>query len=124
MSLNHMKSFFEPSSVAVIGASPIITKVGYVVLHNLLMNKEKWVFDGEIYSVNPKYSEVLGVECYSSLKSIKKSVETIIIAIPADIVPSVMEEASEIGVKAAIIISSGFSEVGNVKLEEEVKRIG
>ncbi|MCP8319729.1 MAG: CoA-binding protein, partial [archaeon] len=121
MSLNHMKSFFEPSSVAVIGASPIITKVGYVVLHNLLMNKEKWVFDGEIYSVNPKYSEVLGVECYSSLKSIKKSVETIIIAIPADIVPSVMEEASEIGVKAAIIISSGFSEVGNVKLEEEVK---
>lgn len=124
MESNYMESFFKPSSVAVIGSSLIITKVGHVVLHNLLMNKEKGVFDGEIYPVNPKYSEVLGVKCYPSLKSIKKSVETIIIAIPAQIVPSVMEEASEIGVKAAIIISSGFSEVGNVKLEEEVKRIG
>lgn len=124
INLEQIRPFFEPSSVAVIGASPIITKVGYVVLHNLLTNKEKWIFDGEIYPVNPKYSEVLGVKCYPSLKSIKESVETIIIAIPAQIVPSVMEEAAEIGVKAAIIISSGFSEVGNVKLEEEVKRIG
>ncbi|NWG09802.1 MAG: CoA-binding protein [Nitrososphaerales archaeon] len=119
-----IRLFFEPSSVAVIGASPTITKVGYVVLHNLLANKERWAFNGDIYPVNPKHSRVLGVRCYPSLKSIMKKVEMIIIAIPAQAVLGVMEEAENVGVKAAIIISSGFSEVGNVKLEEDVKKIG
>ncbi|MCP8318779.1 MAG: CoA-binding protein, partial [Candidatus Methylarchaceae archaeon HK01B] len=59
---NRMKSFFEPASVAAIGASHKKTKVGNVVFHNLLMNKERGIFKGEIYPVNPKYTEVLGIK--------------------------------------------------------------
>jgi len=124
MDINHMKFFFEPASVAVIGASDIKTKVGNVIFYNLLMNKERGSLKGELYPVNPKYDTVLGLKCYPSLREIQNNVEMIIIAIPAMAVPSIMEDASEVGVKAAIIISSGFSEVGNKKLEEEVKRIG
>ncbi|MCP8310755.1 MAG: CoA-binding protein [Candidatus Methylarchaceae archaeon HK02M1] len=121
---NRMKSFFEPASVAAIGASHKKTKVGNVVFHNLLMNKERGIFKGEIYPVNPKYTEVLGIKCYPSLKEIQKDVEMIVIAVPAEAVPNVMEDAGEAGVKAAIIISSGFNEVGNKKLEDDVVRIG
>ncbi|MCP8322873.1 MAG: CoA-binding protein [Candidatus Methylarchaceae archaeon HK02M2] len=124
MDLINIKSFFDPVSVAIIGASNKITKVGYVVLHNLLINKQRGIFRGDLYPVNPKYHEILGVKCYPSLKKIQKNVEMVIIAIPAKGVPIVMEEAAEVGIRAAIIISSGFSEVGNKKLEEDVVKFG
>jgi len=118
-----MKYFFEPRSVAIIGASHHKSKPGYHVLENFVVNKEKGVFQGEIYPINPKGGEILGLKVYRSISEIPDDVDHAVIIVPATIVPKVLEECGLKGVKVATIISSGFSEIGNVELEEEVKRI-
>jgi len=114
--------FFHPESIAVIGASRNPKKPGYVILKNLIENKERGVLKAEIYPVNPKAKEVLGLKAYPSIKEVPSKVECSIIVVPAEYVPKVLRECGEKGVKATIIISSGFSEIGNVRLEEELKR--
>ena len=83
-------------------------------------NKEHGVFKGELYPVNPGEDSILGFKCYRSLSNVPDEVELIVIIVPAKAVPAIMEEAVAKKVKAAIIISSGFKEVGNVELEEQV----
>jgi len=70
--------------------------------------------------VNPGEESILGFKCYQSLSEITCPVELIVIIVPAKIVPSIMEQAAAKKVKTAIIISSGFKEVGNVELEQQV----
>jgi len=122
-SLNTLKSFFDPSSIAVIGVSREREKPGYVIFSLLMENKKKGVLKAKVYPVNPFINEISGVKVYPSIKDIPSSVELAIIVVPASIVPKIMKECGEKGVKAAIVISAGFSEIGNYKLEEEVKRI-
>ena len=117
-----LKYFFEPRSVAIIGVSRHEGKPGYHVLENFVVNKEKGVFKGEIYPVNPKGGEILGLKVYRNVLEIPNEIEHAVIIVPAAIVPKVLEECGKKGVKAVTIISSGFSEIGNVELEEEVKR--
>jgi acetyl coenzyme A synthetase (ADP forming)-like protein len=119
-----MRPFFSPKSIAIIGASPIKTKFGYFIFQNLLVNVQRGIFKGVIYPVNPKYTEILGVKCFKSLKDVPTDVETIVISIPAEAVIDAMEEAVDKRAKAAIIITAGFSETGNFKLEEKLKKIG
>jgi len=109
-------AFFEPKSVAVVGASRNPEKLGHVVLRQLLEN-----FEGRVYPVNPKADEILGLKCYPSVTSLPEAVDLAAVAVPAPITPQVVRECGEKGVKAAIVISGGFSEVGNVELEEELK---
>ncbi|HDM92138.1 MAG TPA: CoA-binding protein [Candidatus Korarchaeota archaeon] len=109
-------AFFEPKSVAVVGASRNPEKLGHVVLRQLLEN-----FEGRVYPVNPKADEILGLKCYPSVTSLPEAVDLAVVAVPAPITPQVVRECGERGVKAAIVISGGFSEVGNVELEEELK---
>jgi acetyl coenzyme A synthetase (ADP forming)-like protein len=118
-----MHVFFEPKSVAVIGASKKIDKAGHVIFKNFVINKNHGIFHGEIYPVNPNEDYILDYKCYPSLTKIPGIVELIIIVVPAQIVPSIMREAATKGVKAAVIVSAGFSEVGNHELENEVKKI-
>ena len=80
-------------------------------------------FGGAIYPVNPHEKEVLGLKCYKSVARIPKKVDCAVVAVPAKYVPQVMKDCGKKGVRGAIIISGGFSEVGNSKLEEEVRRI-
>ncbi len=112
-----MRSFFEPSSIAVVGATPKVPKPGYVILTNL-----KRSFRGKLYAVNPKYEKVLGVPCYPSLRAIPDEVELAVIAVPTQAVEKVIDDAIEKDVRAVIIITSGFSEVGNKELEERIKQ--
>jgi acetyl coenzyme A synthetase (ADP forming)-like protein len=115
--------FFKPRSVAVIGAARESFKPGHVILRNFLENMMNGVFNGELYAVNPNVERVLGLRCYKSVRDIDEAVDLSIIAIPAKLVPEVLEECGGKNVRGAVIISSGFKEVGNIELEEEVKRI-
>ena len=81
------------------------------------------VFSGELYPVNPNEDSILGLKCYRTLSEVPGEVDLIVIVIPAVAVPGVMEEAAAKNVKACIIISAGFREVGNADLEEQVVAI-
>lgn len=116
-----LDKFFNPKSVAIVGATIKEGKVGRVIVENF-----KKRFKGKIYPVNPKYKEVLGLKCYPSVKDIPEPIDLVIIVVPAPVVPQVLRDAGEKGVKAAIIISGGFRETGTEegkRLEEEVKKI-
>ncbi len=120
-SLHGLEALFNPSSVAIVGATPIEGKIGRVLVENFIKR-----YRGEIYLVNPKYSEILGLKCYRSVKELPKPPQLAVIAIPAPSVPQVLVECGEVGVKAAIIISGGFSETGTdegIRLEREVGEI-
>jgi len=112
--------FFNPKSVAVIGASRTPGKVGYEIVRTL-----KTFYKGKIYPVNPKAKEILGLRAYPNIKSIPDEVDVAVIAVPAPKVPEVAKECGGKGVKGLIVISGGFKEVGpeGAKLEEELVNV-
>jgi len=118
--LQKMDLFFNPHSVAVIGATKKVDKAGHVIFKNLAMNKERGVFKGELYPVNLNEDSILGFKCFQSITHIPGEIDLIVVIVPAKVVPSIMEEAAAKKVKTAIIISSGFKEVGNQELEDQV----
>ncbi len=111
--------FFKPSSVAVIGASRDPQKIGNVVLRRLI----EIGYPGRVYPVNPKAEEVMGLKSYPSIEDIPDQVDMAVIVLRADLAPRALENAAKKGVKAAIVVSGGFSEIGNVEPELEIKRI-
>jgi acetyl coenzyme A synthetase (ADP forming)-like protein len=121
--VRQMHVFFDPRSVAVAGASRKIMKAGHVIFKNFVDNKRRDIFKGELYPVNPHEKTILGYTCYTSLTEIDEEIELVVIVVPAEVVPQVMKESAAKGVKAAVIISAGFSEIGNHDLEEQVKTI-
>ena len=122
-SVEQMNIFFEPKAVAVIGASRRHMKAGHVIFKNFVINKQRNLFKAKLYPVNPNEKSILGFPCYPSVLDIEDDVDLAVIVVPAKFVPEVMKELAEKKVKAAAIITSGFSEVGNHKLEEEVTEI-
>jgi len=115
-----IEPFFNPRSVAIVGASAKQKKIGYVIAKNFIES-----FRGKIFMVNPSTQEILSCRSYPDVKSIPEEVELAVIAVPAKAVAEVLEECGEKGVKAAVIISSGFKEIGGegTKLEKEIVRI-
>lgn len=99
---------FNPKSVAIIGASANPIKPSGQPLIALLNNG----YAGEVYPVNPKYDELLGVKCYPRISDIPGPVDMAIIAVPAAITMLALEECAVKGVKVAVIFTSGFAEVG------------
>ncbi len=112
-----LERFFNPRSIAVIGASEKPGTVGRAIMMNLLE-----AFGGEVYPVNLKYETVFGLKCYRSARELPKAPDLAVIAVPAASTPRVVEELCELGVKSAIVISSGFREVGEegARLEREL----
>ncbi|WP_332450496.1 acetate--CoA ligase family protein [Methanoculleus sp.] len=119
LSLRAPPDLLSPSSIAVIGASASPNKVGYSVLRNLLS------FPGDLYPVNPARAELFGRKAYPSVKDIPAPVDWAVVAVPARLVPEVMAECGEKGVRLAIIVTAGFREIGGAgtALEEEVMRV-
>ncbi len=117
---SELNKFFEPESVAVIGASEKPGTIGRAIMVNLIGK-----FKGKIFPVNIKYDRVFGLPCYKSVLDIPDKVDLAVIAVPAKIVPKIIRECGEKGVKAAIIISAGFREIGEEgeKREKEVLEI-
>jgi acetyltransferase len=116
---NDLDNFFDPRSVAVVGASADRDKVGYALLRNLLFGsmhgKEDPAqgFPGPVYPVNPKGGEIMGRRVYASLSEIGEPVDLIVVAIPPRFMADLLDEAADAGVKNAIIISAGFAEMGD-----------
>ena len=121
--IEQMDLFFEPRSVAVVGASRKIMKAGHVIFKNFADSKRRGILRGELYPVNPHEKQILGFRCYPSITKIPEEVELTVIVVPAEIVPQIMRDAALKSVKAAVIISGGFGEVGNHELEEQVTAI-
>ncbi len=115
-SLNFM---MRPKSVAVVGASTQPGKIGYTVLDNLL----KSGYTGKIYPINPTAPEVLGLKAYKSVLDVPESIDSAIITVPAKLMLQVTEEVGKKGIKSMVIITSGFSEVGERELENKVVEI-
>lgn len=109
LSYDYMKSFFEPASIAIIGASDDPRKPGGRP-QRALTNKG---YQGKIYPVNPKYQQVMGLTCYPSLMEIPGPVDLVIISVPAAGVYQALEQCAAKGVKAAVIFTSGFAETGH-----------
>lgn len=121
--IKQMDTFFNPCSVAVVGASKKINKAGRVIFKNFVENKRRGVFKGEIYPVNPHEYSILGFKCYPSVTKIPGELELVVIVVPAKHVPNVMRDAASKKVKTIVIISSGFSEIGNHELENQIVTI-
>ncbi len=111
-----MDFFFDPESIAVIGASADPSKVGYYILRNAVGG-----FKGKIYAVNPRYDSIMDVPCYPDVSSIPEPFEMALYFIPARFLPDTIRACAKKGVKGIIIESAGFAEVGDEgkQLQEE-----
>ncbi|MFZ1947560.1 MAG: acetate--CoA ligase family protein [bacterium] len=118
---DNIKYIFYPRSVAVIGASNKPGSVGHVTFANILLNG----YTGVVYPVNLKATSVMGVKAYPSLVHIPDEVDLAVILVPAPFVPEVIEECGHKGVKAAVIITAGFREIGEKGklIERRVKEL-
>ncbi len=113
----NIKYLFEPRSIAIIGASNDKGKIGNAVINNIIRNGYK----NKIVPINPKGGEIEGIKTYKSILDVPEEIDTACIAIPAKFVLESVKECANKGVKYAIIITSGFSEIG--KIEEERKLV-
>jgi len=103
-----VECFFDPKSVAVVGASRQKGKVGHEIVASLVRDG----FGGKVFPVNPNADEIEGLPCHPDLRSIGEAPDLVVIVVPPKVVPSVMQECAEVGVSAVIIITAGFKEVG------------
>src|SRR5512147_1834905 len=99
--LQKLDTFFNPRSVAVIGATKKVDKAGHVIFKNFATNKLRGVYKGELYPVNPNEDSILGFKCFHSIKEISGPVDLIVVIVPAKAVPMVMDEAVVKQVRAA-----------------------
>lgn len=111
-----LDGLFRPKSVAVIGASATPGKIGYSVVEALLNGK----YEGDIYPINLKLDEILGVKAYKSILDLKDKVDLAVVTIPAKLVPNAVEECGKAGVKGVSVITSGFGEVGDHETEKKL----
>ena len=116
-----LEAFFDPKSVAVIGASTSPEKLGYAVLENLVKGGYSQV--GRIYPINPKADEILGETVYASVLDVPDEIDLAVIVIPYQYVPEVLKECGEKKIPAVIVISAGFREAGMEGLEREMELI-
>jgi acyl-CoA synthetase (NDP forming) len=103
-----MKRFFEPETVALIGASSNETHPGYQLFLNL-----KNCFGDRFYPVNPKTAELDGKTCYPSILDVPAEIDVAVVFIPASAVPKALEQCAERGIDRVIIESAGFAEAGS-----------
>lgn len=111
-----LDALLQPKSIAIVGASGTPGKIGHSVVKNLIESK----YEGAIYPINPSASEILGLKAYASVKDVAGPIDTAIITIPAKFILGIMDELGEKGVKGIVVITSGFSEVGEKDLENQL----
>jgi len=115
--MSDVSTFFNVKTYAVVGASRDEKKVGHAIFKNLLQSNKK------VFPVNTKAKEILGHKCYEDILEIPYQIDCIVIAVPAKFVPLILRQAQKIKIKSAIILSAGFAEIGNIELEERIKKI-
>ena len=106
MSIRHLDFFFEPRSVAVIGASERPRSVGATVWHNLGAGG----YAGALYAVNPKHGKVGTARCWPDVASLPAAPELAVVCTPPAAVPGLIDQLGRAGTKAAIVLSAGLDE--------------
>lgn len=114
-----LSKLFNPSSIAVVGASQFPEKVGAIALKNIILSK----YSGKIYPVNPTISNVGSLKFYPTLSDLPEIPDLVVIAIPAKLVTNVLEECGLLGIKNVLIFSAGFKEAGKEGANLEKKLI-
>jgi acetyl coenzyme A synthetase (ADP forming)-like protein len=116
-----LDNFFNPKSVAIVGASRQKGKVGYEILKSMLDAG----FEGKIFPVNSQADTIEGLKCYPDVKSIGSAPDLVVIVVPAKAVPAVIQDCGAAGSKSVVIITAGFKEVGEEgrKLEQQVVQL-
>jgi len=114
-----LELFFKPKSIAVVGASKNPVKIGHAALKNILISD----YQCKLFPINPNEKEILGLKCYKKLVDVTDHVDLVLICVPAQIVPQILMDCVKKKVKFVIIITSGFSEIGNHDGEEEIKKL-
>lgn len=114
-----MESLFRPRSVAVIGASTNPAKIGYRIVENVVGSG----YSGDIYPINPKGGEILGLPVHTDVREIEGAIDVAVIAIPASGVIDEVEACAANGVKHLVVVTSGFSEIGNLDAERQITRL-
>lgn len=120
MQNKNLNKFFCPKSIAVVGATDGVGKVGTVVTRNIL----NLGYSGKVFLVNPKRTELHGKKCYAKLEDIEENIDLTVVVVPASLVVEIVKNGGD-KAKNFIIISAGFSEIGaeGRKREEELKKI-
>ena len=108
LSLRTLDKIFNPTSIAVIGASDRESSVGYRLFRNLIGVG----YRGVVYPVNHKHPSIQGIEAYPSVDKLPRQVDLAIIATPAETVPGIVEQCGKAGIQGIIIVSAGFKEIG------------
>jgi acetyltransferase len=114
-----LDAFFNPASIAVVGASTKPHTVGNDLLRNLIFHE----FKGSVYPINPSTQSVLGIHAYPSLRDLPAPVDLIAVAVPAAAVLDIVQQASAAGVKGMVLLSAGFKETGieGEELEQKLR---
>ncbi len=112
-----LDTFFSPKSVAIVGASRDVGKLGYDVLYNV----KEGGFTGKIYPINPKADEILDLKAYPSVLDVPDPIDLAVIVIPARFVPAALEECGQKQIPSVVIITAGFREAGREGLEQELE---
>ena len=115
-----IRTCFYSRSLALVGASDDPRKYGYMTLRSIL----EAGYTGEVYPINPKGGEIMGVKVYPSLQEIPGTLDLAVIVVPAQFVSGILREAAAKGAKGAVILSGGFREAGRPDLEKEVTQVG
>lgn len=110
-----LKALIDPSSIVVIGASPDPTRIG----GRPLAQMRDYGYSGSIYCINPRYREVQGFPCYPDVASLPATPDAALLSVNADAGLDEIERCAALGVKAAIVFSAGFAELGT---EEGIAR--
>jgi acetyltransferase len=112
-----LDAFFKPNAVAVVGASRNPEKLGYAVLANIVQSG----YSGGVYPINPQADSILGFRCYPDLTQLPEVPDLAVVVIPYQQVPASVEAIGQAGIKAVVVISAGFREVGMEGLEREIE---
>ena len=107
----NIKYLFEPRSIAIIGASNDKGKIGNAVISNII----KGGYKNKIFPINPKGGEIEGIKAYKSILDVTEEIDTACITIPEKFVLESIKECATKGVKYAMVITSGFSEIGKIE---------
>jgi acetyl coenzyme A synthetase (ADP forming)-like protein len=102
-----LRPFFQPKSVAVVGASRDPSSIGYRILEALVLNR----FQGPLYPINPRATVVGCFRAYPSVRGLPEPVDLAIVAVPRDAVMGVVDDCAARGVRALVVITAGFAEV-------------
>ena len=115
MAIHSLEYYLRPRSVAIVGASQKRGAIGNTAVKNLVDLE----FKGKVFCVNPRYEEVEGFPCFSTVKDIPESVDIAVIAVPGDFVESAIKDCAEKNVSFALILSAGFAEMGEEGLRKQ-----